>query len=141
MTRTANALDRSQPAAVVRHIHSASSKEWSPLFTFHVDRNRMLMLTKNARAGLALREVLRYPLTTASLLARGFAQARHTHAQREDLADFVVESLDADFELKRASGKFCDYFAQRIRQTIGHLGSQDMARLGIALAFVLGLAD
>ena len=30
---------------------------------------------------------------------------------------------------------------ERIGQKIGHLGSQDMARLGIALAFVLGLAD
>jgi len=30
---------------------------------------------------------------------------------------------------------------ERIRQKIGHLGNQDMARLGIALAFVLGLAD
>lgn len=29
----------------------------------------------------------------------------------------------------------------RIGQKIGRLGSQDMARLGIALAFVLGLAD
>jgi mRNA interferase MazF len=30
---------------------------------------------------------------------------------------------------------------ERVGQTIGHLGSQDMARLGIALAFVFGLAD
>jgi mRNA interferase MazF len=30
---------------------------------------------------------------------------------------------------------------ERIGQTIGRLGQQDMARLGIALAFVLGLAD
>lgn len=30
---------------------------------------------------------------------------------------------------------------ERIRQKIGRLGIQDMARLGIALAFVLGLAD
>ena len=52
---------RYQPAAVARHIHSASSVEWSPLFVFHTDRNRLLMLTKNARAGLAAREVLRYP--------------------------------------------------------------------------------
>ena len=29
----------------------------------------------------------------------------------------------------------------RVGQTIGRLGSQDMARLGIALAFVFGLAD
>ena len=30
---------------------------------------------------------------------------------------------------------------ERIGQKIGHIGSQDMARLGNALAFVLGLAD
>ncbi len=30
---------------------------------------------------------------------------------------------------------------ERIGQRIGRLGKQDMARLGIALAFVLGLAD
>jgi mRNA interferase MazF len=30
---------------------------------------------------------------------------------------------------------------ERVGQTIGQLGSQDMARLGAALAFVLGLAD
>jgi mRNA interferase MazF len=30
---------------------------------------------------------------------------------------------------------------ERIKQTIGRLGHQDMARLGIALAFALGLAD
>jgi GT2 family glycosyltransferase len=68
-----------QPGAVVRHIHSASSKEWSPLFTFHVDRNRLLMLTKNASAPLAAREVLRYPLTTASLALREVARARQSH--------------------------------------------------------------
>jgi GT2 family glycosyltransferase len=69
---------RYQPSAVVRHIHSASSVEWSPLFVFHTDRNRLLMLTKNARAGLAAREVLRYPLTTLSLALREVARARHT---------------------------------------------------------------
>ena len=36
------------------------------------------MLTKNARAGLAAREVLRYPLTTASMALREVARARHT---------------------------------------------------------------
>ncbi len=30
---------------------------------------------------------------------------------------------------------------ERIGRTVGRLGSQEMARLGIALAFVLGLAD
>jgi hypothetical protein len=66
---------------VVRHIHAASSTEWSPTFTFHVDRNRLLMLAKNARPGLAAREAARYPLTTASLALRQLAQARHTRSR------------------------------------------------------------
>jgi GT2 family glycosyltransferase len=67
---------RYQPEAVVRHIHSASSVEWSPLFVFHTDRNRLLMLTKNARASLAIREVLRYPLTTVKYVGRDLIRAR-----------------------------------------------------------------
>jgi hypothetical protein len=63
------------PDAVVRHIHSASSVEWSPLFVFHTDRNRLLMLTKNATASLALANVARYPLTTASMALRTVRQA------------------------------------------------------------------
>jgi GT2 family glycosyltransferase len=76
--RSAGWSIRYEPAAVARHIHSASSVEWSPLFTFHVDRNRLLMLTKNATRDVAVREVLRYPLTTASLAARELARSRHT---------------------------------------------------------------
>ena len=67
---------RYQPTAVVRHLHSASAVVGSAVFDFHNDRNRLLMLTKNARAGLAAREVLRYPLTTASLALREVARAR-----------------------------------------------------------------
>nr|MDT0664676.1 hypothetical protein [Micromonospora sp. DSM 115978] len=55
------------PDAVLRHVHSASSVEWSPLFVFHTDRNRLLMLTKDASLPVALSAVGRYPLTTASI--------------------------------------------------------------------------
>jgi GT2 family glycosyltransferase len=44
-----------QPAAEVDHVHAASSREWSPFFTFHADRNRLLMLLKNARWRVVLR--------------------------------------------------------------------------------------
>ncbi|MCM3887353.1 glycosyltransferase [Frankia sp. R82] len=64
------------PGAVLRHVHSASSVEWSPLFVFHTDRNRLLMLTKDATARLALSAVLRYPATTASMTLRSLRQAR-----------------------------------------------------------------
>jgi GT2 family glycosyltransferase len=67
------------PDAVLRHHHSASSGETSPVFRFHVDRNRLLMLTKNASARLAWQQVLRYPLTTASI---GLRTARVGLAER-----------------------------------------------------------
>lgn len=47
-----------EPAAVVEHVHAASSGEWSSFFTFHVDRNRVLMLVKNAPAGMLVSALL-----------------------------------------------------------------------------------
>ncbi len=79
---------RYEPRALLRHLHAASSKEWSPLFVFHVDRNRLLMLTKNATAALAARAVAHYLLTTASMFVRSCRQAvraRHRPAVRPTL--------------------------------------------------------
>ncbi|MFS0702764.1 glycosyltransferase family 2 protein [Cellulomonas sp. 179-A 4D5 NHS] len=58
------------PDAVVHHVHAASTGEGSALFRFHDGRNRLLMLTKNAGAPLALRAVARFVLTTASIAVR-----------------------------------------------------------------------
>ena len=55
------------PESVVRHKHSATLEEHSERWQFHVDRNRLLTLTKNARASLAGRQVLGYILRTALL--------------------------------------------------------------------------
>lgn len=44
-----------EPGAVVDHVHAGSSREWSPFFTFHVDRNRLFMLIKNASAPMVVR--------------------------------------------------------------------------------------
>lgn len=35
------------PAAVVRHVHTGSSQEWSPFFMYYVYRNRLLFILKN----------------------------------------------------------------------------------------------
>lgn len=35
------------PTAIVRHIHTGSSTEWSPFFCYHVYRNKLLFLYKN----------------------------------------------------------------------------------------------
>jgi GT2 family glycosyltransferase len=86
--RAAGWAIRYEPTAVVRHVHSATSVEWSPTFVFHTDRNRLLMLVKDATAGLALREVGRYPLTTGSIALRTLrtaARARVRPAVRPTL--------------------------------------------------------
>jgi GT2 family glycosyltransferase len=61
---------RYEPAAAVRHLHSASTDQRSASFAFHNERNRLLMLTRCAPAGLAARQVLRFPTTTASLAVK-----------------------------------------------------------------------
>jgi hypothetical protein len=66
---------RYAPDAVVRHLHSASSGEWSPFFTFHVERNRLLVFTKNAPARFAAWLAFRFQLTTASMARRTLFQA------------------------------------------------------------------
>ena len=58
------------PDARIRHIHAASSGEGSALFQHYVERNRLLMLVKNAPRGLAASAVWRYALTTASYARR-----------------------------------------------------------------------
>ncbi|MFZ4810399.1 MAG: glycosyltransferase family 2 protein [Ilumatobacteraceae bacterium] len=55
------------PGALVRHRHAASSGVGSPVFAYYTQRNRLLVLAKNAPVGLALRaglgEVKRFAIT------------------------------------------------------------------------------
>jgi GT2 family glycosyltransferase len=48
------------PEARVRHVHSATAVEWSPTFCYYTERNRLLMLLKNERAALFVKEWARY---------------------------------------------------------------------------------
>jgi GT2 family glycosyltransferase len=61
---------RTAPDSRVRHIHAASSGEGSEVFAYHVERNRLLMLVKNAPARMVWRQVVRYLLVTASYARR-----------------------------------------------------------------------
>ncbi len=58
---------RYEPRAVVRHVHSATAVEWSPTFTFHTTRNRLLMLAKNADSAVARREYRAFLRETGQL--------------------------------------------------------------------------
>jgi hypothetical protein len=58
------------PESRIRHIHAASSGEGSALFQHYVERNRLLMLTKNAPRAMAASAVARFVLITASYARR-----------------------------------------------------------------------
>jgi len=63
------------PNSVVRHIHAATSVEGSGLFHHYVERNRLIMLTKNAPPGYAARAAWLYLLATASYARRDVVRA------------------------------------------------------------------
>ncbi len=65
---------RYEPSSVVRHLHSASATSGSPLHLFHDARNRLLMVVKDAPAGVALAACLRLPVTAVGFALRGAPQ-------------------------------------------------------------------
>lgn len=58
------------PGSLVRHVHAATSVEGSPMFQHYVERNRLVMLTKNAPRQLAVGAVGQFLLSTASYARR-----------------------------------------------------------------------
>jgi hypothetical protein len=58
------------PEAVVRHVHAASTGEGSFTFQYYAERNRLVMLAKNAPLGMAWHAAWRYALVTASYARR-----------------------------------------------------------------------
>ncbi len=83
------------PTAVMRHLHAASSGEGTPVFAYHVERNRLLMLVKNAPLWLALEQIVRYVLITASYGRRDIVgplsrqQRPNTTTTRRRIKSFV----------------------------------------------------
>lgn len=65
------------PESRFRHLHAASSGEGSDVFQFYVERNRLLLLVKNAPAALAARAVV------------GFLTATLSYARRDVLPSIV----------------------------------------------------
>ncbi len=59
---------RYEPRSVVRHLHASSTGVASPVFRYYNERNRLVVLVKNAPAALARRAALRHPLSTLSYL-------------------------------------------------------------------------
>ena len=80
---------RLEPRSVVRHLHAASTGPSSPVFRYYNERNRLVVLVKNAPAGLARRAAFRHPLSTLSYLRSALRQAA-AERRRPELALVVV---------------------------------------------------
>lgn len=76
---------RTVPTSIVRHLHAATSVEGSEVFEHHVERNRLLMLIKNADSRYVLHQLVRYVLVTASYarrdIVRPMLRARRPHVR------------------------------------------------------------
>jgi GT2 family glycosyltransferase len=59
-----------EPRAVVHHVHAGTSGEWSPFFTFHVDRNRLFMILKNAPPAMVMQTFVHFGVLAAANGAR-----------------------------------------------------------------------
>jgi N-acetylglucosaminyl-diphospho-decaprenol L-rhamnosyltransferase len=68
---------RCEPRSVVRHLHAASSGTGTEVFRYYNERNRLLLLVRNAPAPMAARAALRHPFSTLSYAVHGdWAMAR-----------------------------------------------------------------
>src|SRR5574339_1260894 len=66
------------PRSVVYHVHSATSVEWSPLFTFLVLRNKLLIHLKNSPIGFLSRVFYLYGRQVISeALLKGINRRTH----------------------------------------------------------------
>lgn len=88
---------RTVPTSVLRHVHAASSGEGSDLFAHHVERNRLLMLVKDAPWRMAAREVVRFVLVTAS------------YARRDVVAPMLKARRPRVRTVRRRIGSFADF--------------------------------
>lgn len=89
---------RTAPSSVIRHVHAASSGTDSAVFVHHVERNRLLMLLRNAPARTAWTQTLLHLRATASYalrdIVRPIRRARrptllNVHRRLKAFADFL----------------------------------------------------
>jgi GT2 family glycosyltransferase len=109
---------RTAPAAVVDHLHSATTGTVSDLHAFHDTRNRLLTLTKDATAGLALREVLRFPLTTASIAVH---EDRHRARVRMRAYASYLRLLPRTLRKRRRSGATAQVSRADVQRLVGRV--------------------
>jgi len=74
------------PRSIVYHVHAATSGEWSPLFTFLVLRNKLLIHLKNSHLGFFLKVLFLY---FWQALSEGFVRGKNRKTHLNVLTDIV----------------------------------------------------
>ena len=87
--------------SVVHHVHSATSVEWSPLFTFLVLRNKLLLHVKNSPVGFLLKVLFLY---ARQAIYQGVVQGINRKIHLQVLGSFIVQL--PKFLLKRLYIRF-----------------------------------
>jgi N-acetylglucosaminyl-diphospho-decaprenol L-rhamnosyltransferase len=94
-----------EPAAVAEHDHAATSREWSQFFTFHVDRNRVLMLLKNARWGFALNCFFSLGSRVATVRTPAASRRSRPRTQWQVLGSLLVLLIPTLIDRRRVRGR------------------------------------
>ena len=112
------------PTSVLRHLHGASGGEGSDVFHFHVERNRLLMLAKNAPWRLALTQAIGFVTATASYVRRDVLPPLR-HRRRPPLRHVRNRVRSFLSFLRLLPAMLVDRRALRRRRTVG---DADLAR-------------
>jgi O-antigen biosynthesis protein len=83
------------PTSVVRHSHAATTGEHSDLFNFYVERNRLLVLTKNGAFATAVDEVVKVGWRVWAFVRQDMqnrALSSHTKIHAKALGSFIIHA-------------------------------------------------
>ncbi len=83
------------PQALVRHVHCGTIKEWSPVFIFHAERNRLGMVFKNG----APRQVLWAWGRYLASIANNTWRAARAFLQRQDTAKPLADAVRIQYRV------------------------------------------
>ena len=83
------------PRSVVRHIHSGTSKEWSPMFVFNAERGRLLTVMRHWPLLFVVKEWIRYAIRDTIMVSvfQFISGAREKALAQFNIRMRVVRSL------------------------------------------------
>lgn len=88
-----------EPRSFVYHVHTGTSREWSPFFRYHVERNRLAMMLKNGKVGDIFREWASFYFKTAEglpFLAKSYILIKN---RKNEINAIRIINIKVSFDL------------------------------------------